>query len=365
MKEERLIIKNFGPIKSIDIPIRKINVLIGDQGTGKSTVAKVLAIVKDLVFIINPNITTILNFYNLQHYVNVDSEIYFTSEHYEFKYNARNDLNIVYSNEFKNLFDLYKSELNIANQNNSSAKQLILNDIAVKMNALVGGVWYIPTERANINTHKKGMLNSQNYFQRFAENYETERNRISTFEIPFLDLQYSYQNNRDVIITKTGTYNLSDSASGFQSIVPAMMFAQFFVSEGGVGTGYYILEEPELNLFPKTQRDLINYLVGKIYTLNDYMFFTTHSPYILSSLNNLLYAFKIGQTNNNEVNTIIDKKYWVNPFDVSAYLLNDKGEAEDLMDYEINQIQAERIDEISRKINDEFDQLLKIEYSKK
>jgi len=363
--EERLIIKNFGPIKHIDIPIRKVNVLIGDQGTGKSTVAKVLAIVKDLVFIINPNITTILNFYNLQHYVNdVDTEIYFASEHYEFKFNSTEGLNIIYSNEFKNLFDLYKSELNIANQNNSSAKQLVLNDIAVKMNGLVGGVWYIPTERANINTHKNSGLNSQNYFQRFAENYVTERNRVSSFEIPFLNLKYSYQNNRDVIITKTGTYNLSESASGFQSIVPAMMFAQFFVNEG-IGVGYYILEEPELNLFPKTQRDLINYLIGKIYTLNDYMFFTTHSPYILSSLNNLLYAFKIGQTNTYEVNTIIDKKYWVNPSDVSAYLLNDKGEAEDLMDLELQQIAVERIDEISQTINEEYDKLSDIKWAKK
>ena len=41
---EKLIIQNFGPIKHVELDLKKVNVLIGDQGTGKSTIAKVLAI---------------------------------------------------------------------------------------------------------------------------------------------------------------------------------------------------------------------------------------------------------------------------------------------------------------------------------
>jgi predicted ATP-dependent endonuclease of OLD family len=41
---ERLIVKNFGPIKHIDIEIKDVNVFIGDNSTGKSTVAKLLGI---------------------------------------------------------------------------------------------------------------------------------------------------------------------------------------------------------------------------------------------------------------------------------------------------------------------------------
>ena len=41
--EERLIINDFGPIKYIDLPIKRVNILIGDQGTGKSTVAKLIS----------------------------------------------------------------------------------------------------------------------------------------------------------------------------------------------------------------------------------------------------------------------------------------------------------------------------------
>lgn len=36
----RLIIKNIGPIKHVDIELNKINVIIGEQSSGKSTIAK-------------------------------------------------------------------------------------------------------------------------------------------------------------------------------------------------------------------------------------------------------------------------------------------------------------------------------------
>ncbi|MEO7801731.1 MAG: AAA family ATPase, partial [Ginsengibacter sp.] len=47
--KEKLIIKNFGPIKSVEIELRMFNVLIGDQGTGKSTIAKVLIAIQSTV----------------------------------------------------------------------------------------------------------------------------------------------------------------------------------------------------------------------------------------------------------------------------------------------------------------------------
>jgi predicted ATPase len=363
--EERLIIKNFGPIKHIDIPIRKVNVLIGNQGTGKSTVAKVLAIVKDLGFIINPNIHNSLKFYYIHNYINnADCEILFTSTHYTFHY-INKTLNISYSAELKSLVNLYKSELENNNPENISARQLILNDVAIKISLLIGGVWYVPTERSIISSpHNNTLQLNQNYFKRFADHYTGLRSNFTTFQIPFLNIKYSFEAGRELITTKTGTYNLSESASGFQSIVPIMLLAQQFVPVG-YSPAYFIIEEPELNLFPNTQRDLINYLIAKVYPLNDYMFFTTHSPYILSSINNLLYAYKIGKQKPAEVNEIIDEKYWLNSEDVSAYILTENGKAEDLMDYDNNQLKAEQIDEVSRSINNEFDKLLKLEFSKK
>ena len=39
----RLIIRNVGPVKSVDVQLNKVNVFIGPQSSGKSTIAKVLS----------------------------------------------------------------------------------------------------------------------------------------------------------------------------------------------------------------------------------------------------------------------------------------------------------------------------------
>ena len=40
---KRLIVNNFGPIREVDIDLKKINVFIGPQGSGKSTIAKIIS----------------------------------------------------------------------------------------------------------------------------------------------------------------------------------------------------------------------------------------------------------------------------------------------------------------------------------
>ena len=44
--DENLIIKSFGPIGSLNVRLKKITILIGDQGTGKSCVAKLFSTFK-------------------------------------------------------------------------------------------------------------------------------------------------------------------------------------------------------------------------------------------------------------------------------------------------------------------------------
>jgi AAA15 family ATPase/GTPase len=44
---EKLVVKNFGPIKEAELEIKKVTVFIGPQGSGKSTLAKLVAICKD------------------------------------------------------------------------------------------------------------------------------------------------------------------------------------------------------------------------------------------------------------------------------------------------------------------------------
>jgi AAA15 family ATPase/GTPase len=48
---ETLTIKNFGPIKSVKLELKRFNILIGENATGKSTVAKVLAVCRYFSYI--------------------------------------------------------------------------------------------------------------------------------------------------------------------------------------------------------------------------------------------------------------------------------------------------------------------------
>ena len=50
--KERLVIKNFGPIREVDLELGKMTVLIGDQATGKTTIAKVLAMCRYFSYIV-------------------------------------------------------------------------------------------------------------------------------------------------------------------------------------------------------------------------------------------------------------------------------------------------------------------------
>ena len=45
---DRLIVKNFGPLKDVDIELNKINLFIGENGSGKSVLAKLVTILTNL-----------------------------------------------------------------------------------------------------------------------------------------------------------------------------------------------------------------------------------------------------------------------------------------------------------------------------
>ena len=46
-QEERLIVRNFGPVNNLDIEIRPLTLFIGTQGSGKSTISKLLTICRE------------------------------------------------------------------------------------------------------------------------------------------------------------------------------------------------------------------------------------------------------------------------------------------------------------------------------
>ena len=130
--------------------------------------------------------------------------------------------------------------------------------------------------------------------------------------------------------------------------------------------GLIYLEEPEANVFPSTQYDLIRLFasLSSEQVLDFSWVITTHSPYILSSFNNLLEAWQAGHTDEQRaeaVRAVIEENYWVNPDEFWAYAIDD-GYLKSIMDEETHLISDNFLDSVSERIGGEFDDLLRIGY---
>jgi len=140
-------------------------------------------------------------------------------------------------------------------------------------------------------------------------------------------------------------------------------------ADSGYANKVIVEQEPERGLFPIAQNERVAQL-AKIFNSkhNSFMFLdgeikhlllTTHSPYILTALNNYLYAYQVGQKYPDEVNALIPKHLWIDPKRVSAYFV-ENGTATSIMDEELQQIDADKIDEASTLTNELYDKLLDI-----
>jgi len=99
-------------------------------------------------------------------------------------------------------------------------------------------------------------------------------------------------------------------------------------------------------------------------TLNSTLTITTHSPYILSSFNNLIEADQVAREkpeSKDEVARLIPEHYWIKSSDFRAYCIHD-GVLESIMDSETGLISANYLDSVSETIGVEFDELLRLGY---
>ena len=87
----------------------------------------------------------------------------------------------------------------------------------------------------------------------------------------------------------------------------------------------FIIEEPEQNLFPETQRDLVYYLLQECFNKDgNRLTLTTHSPYVLYALNNCMMAGIVSDDmNEKELVKLKCHHSKINPSDVSIYEIRD------------------------------------------
>lgn len=413
MDKEKLIIKNFGPIKSVDLDLGKITVLIGEQATGKSTIAKVLSICRYFSYIVNVEDNSekeneyLYNLYfieglkrwGLENYVSENSYIFYENLDYIFEFKngfvVKEKPMITFSGKIiekykntgtrikskskkfkgliKQLEDLRDDEFKRPTDSEYKGKAYIYywypneNFFRLNVKKVMNNPLFIPVERGfqSISVSKDSLL-SDATIDELAKINRIVRGYESDVSIKPLGVVLRNQNGLTTIRKEDEEdfYYLHQGASGYQSTIPFYLAIKYN-NDLKVNIGRtFIVEEPELNLFPKAQKKLVEFFAESVTNFDNQFLLPTHSPYILSSLSNLIYAHKIGTSRDGmfekEIENIIPKESWIDVKDISVYNL-ENGYAEDLVDVDECIINLEYIDSVSKFLNSDFDKILEVD----
>lgn len=388
----KLTIKNFGPVKSASLNFKRINVLIGPQSSGKSTILKIASfcnwLEKKIQLTQDPDEWTtptvikdqLITFHKLDGYASTGSEILFKTETLQvlINFSENNHIDVEF-NWGKKRWD-YKRTKNA----------------------------YIPAERnivASIPNWLDINFDRFNNIRNYLAEWDVARRKFDKMhKLDILDMGVSYfydeANNSDVISLNKRTLKFSNASSGLQSVIPqyallsylfdySLLFEQTSLrrvlteaklrdlieqnpklQKKGIND-YYLtncgvkvfLEEPEQNLFPQTQYALVKWLARK---LNgnpcNTLFLSTHSPYILSSMNNLIQAKESaskGAGASARVKKFVGQSDFMNFDEISVYGINN-GRVKSLLDEENRLIAQSFLDSVSIDISKEFSNLINV-----
>lgn len=355
----KITIKNVGPIKEAELELNKINVFMGPQSSGKSTIAKLISYCQwvEKRRLLDGEYKEkvekqLLKFHHLdENYFENNSFFEYDSEFISIRYSGKELTEEIVVKESK-ILD-YKKSKNI----------------------------YIPAERnfvsvvPNLGKYNETNDNIMNLiYDWFSAKQDIDKQH--PISILNLDVDYYFQKGSDVdwLILKNENkeIKLINASSGLQSLIPLMVIINdltynlnsketplsvvekehkedlmsFYTKQinesakikldNGLkiltNRGFYhnsnlIIEEPEQNLFPNTQKDLIYEM---LYTITNSvgnepntLSITTHSPYVLYALNNCMLAHIVGAKLQEYVNPNISR---INPKDVSVYELRKENE---------------------------------------
>jgi len=391
---EQLIVKNFGPIKDATVDFKRVTVFIGPTGGGKSTLAKLAAIFRDerlthpdSVYAEMP--INLYNNYGLSNYKRATTSIIrkYGSSTTEFRA-GKHELYLPASVN-QSLEKLLLKAVSLINTGFSNVAELPKESEA-EINKAIGYLegynvmhknlvaaatpLYIPSERAfcsSLEYSWAGLMRDDIGLPKplleFSNSFSLARKEVPELDIAFLNVKYLHVNGKDFIkiYDSEEPLKLLETASGIQSVTPLLVLLEH-LSRNTEQAQSFIIEEPELNLYPTAQQGLLNWLVEKCTQGENDLTITTHSPYILSHLNLLLYAHHVGnkdEEKRRKVAAIIPEKYWVNPDEFAAYYVNGPegaGGVRSLLDPQTKLISQNELDAVSGIQADEFDQLLDI-----
>lgn len=172
-------------------------------------------------------------------------------------------------------------------------------------------------------------------------------------------LQGEYRNidGEERLMVSDGQYiKINFASSGQQEVV--WILNVIFYSLLNNSRSYFIIEEPESHLFPNAQKLIAEFISMAQNRGRNQMFITTHSPYMLGAINNLLYANRIsGIVDQTELGKIVSRDKWLDFDRMSAYFVN-HGHVVPCTDHGFGEIEHEVIDGASEDINRDYERMV-------
>lgn len=315
---EKLFIQNFGPIVEVEFDeIRPLTVLVGESGSGKSTILKVLSLFRWIYkrlslrsYLRHANIAKTRIGFNIQALLKI-------SGIYEY---LGDDSIIVYTR------DKYKIEMK--NKSVNIRYTIAPDDLCLDK------VCFISDKRAVISDFIDNKIErkaANYYLQDTIDNFVKAYKEIKQFSIDYLGVEFKVEkssNSPEKLkiqgIDSNYSIEMKNASSGIQTVTPLSLIVEYYTTKynaiesmnsalfqymadidmlkdfnaaKNVGeikkrAVHIMIEEPELSLYPETQKSLINYLVKSCFhDKHDYdmtLMIATHSPYIVNYLNLLV-----------------------------------------------------------------------------
>ncbi|WP_306571922.1 AAA family ATPase [Segatella buccae] len=389
---KHLVIRHFGPIKEADMDLRRVNIIIGPQSSGKSTILKIACFCdwmeRQIELTQNPDkycdsnffIENLIGFHKLEGYLQQETYIRYENDAVSFDYSEKNKKCTFKWNEAKRW----------------KYKRTKIAYIPAERN-LVAAIpnWY------QVNMNKDNILD-------FMKEWEFARKAFLKGE-QILDLPVKYEynayNQGDRIKLENGKeLDLTVASSGLQALTPLYVMLRYLTSEyykeahtnveqdmlrqnlhevvakecAGLTKGEQqniidtiltphhtdlFVEEPEAHIFPSTQKSFVYSLVEMLNgNVQHTCFLATHSPYILTAFNNIILAgetMAMSKEKADKVSVIMPKRQTLCYDEVAAFEMSN-GRDHSIMDEDFRLISADAIDAASQEISNDFDYLLNI-----
>ncbi len=419
----KIIIRNVGPIKDAEFELNKVNVFMGPQSSGKSTIAKIISyctwVEKDVATSqslksYQDNKTHfrdhLVNFHKIKGYFRDDSFIYYKSDVVEIKWEnqlcdikwadqyayKRSKISYIPSErnmiilpdvkkvEFGNtnirsfLFDWFDARKNYPKEN-----KLSILDLKVD--------YYYSESSTNEEDHIKGIDNQREYDillsnassglqsitpliamidyltnwiynvdnssfeiqenQRKVSNYLTEELILK----PYYGERFKQGDFKEMINEYVKAYNENNRIARQIFLNYSTIRKNLFETKNS----QFIIEEPEQNLFPLTQRDLIYTLIQKCLNKEgNSLTITTHSPYVLYALNNCMMGYLVkDKMPVGEQTELLCKNSLIDPEEVSVWQIKN-GNIISIIDRETKVVGNHYFNEVMGEIMDEYYEML-------